>query len=158
MIGKKTPASLVSPISGSLRPGRTGRLLASLSVLKRRPSGWIPGTAYARSPKTRARFGDPPFRDVLSLRAPPELSRPHFLLGLALGRLHVCVCARVLSFPRTSRGCVRRIHAPERIPHLRVTLRSRAGTTPDSRPLPNTPLQGSLGKNWVRKIPLAPLY
>ena len=41
---------------------------------------------------------------------------------------------------------------------IQVTLRSRAGTTPDSRPLPNTPLQGSLGKNWVRKIPLAPLY
>ena len=79
-------------------------------------------------------------------------------IALALGRLHVCVCARVLSFPRTSRGCVRRIHTPERIPHLRVTLRSGAGTTPDSRPLPNTPLQGSLGKNWVRKIPLAPLY
>ena len=38
-------------------------------------------------------------------------------IALALGRLHVCVCARVLSFPRTSRGCVRRIHAPERIPH-----------------------------------------
>ena len=41
---------------------------------------------------------------------------------------------------------------------IQVTLRSRAGTTPDSRPLPTTPLQGSLGKNCVRKIPLAPLY
>ena len=115
VIGKKTPASLVSPISGSLRPGRTGRLLASLSVLKRRPSGWIPGTAYARSPKTRARFGDPPFR------SPFRQSVSHSLYGLRSGS-------------------------------------SRAGTTPDSRPLPTTPLQGSLGENCVRKIPLAPLY